>query len=95
MQVKVKFTGHYEDLFGSYKDVELEDGATLHDLAKTVCTSKEHYQAIFDDSGRPKPGVGIEEKNGRRIKLIEAGDSKLRDNDEIIIFHFLPEQYVS
>ena len=89
MQVKVIFTGHYKDLFGAEKDVELDSGATLHDLAKAVCTSEEYYQAIFDESGRPKPGVGIEEHNGRRIKLLDAGDSKLKDNDKITFFHFI------
>ena len=87
MQIKVKFTGPYQDLFGTEKDVELESGATLHDLATKICTSKESYQAIFDESGRPKPHVGVEEKNGRKVKLLDAGDAKLSDNDEIILFH--------
>lgn len=88
MKVKVKFVGHYKDLFGAEKDIELEKGASLHDLAKAVCTSKEYYDAIFDESGRPKPGVGVEEKNGRRLKLLDAGNSILRDGDEIILFRF-------
>ena len=91
MQIKVKFTGHYKDLFGEEKDVEVASGATLHDLANTICTSKEYYQAIFDDSGRPKPGVGIEDKHGRKVKLLHSGDEKLSDKDEIIIFHFMAE----
>jgi len=91
MNIKVKFTGHYKDIFGEEKDVELKGGATLHDLAEAMCTSKEHYQAIFDDSGRPKPGVGIEEKKGRKLKLLDAGNAKLSDQDEIIIFHFMHE----
>ena len=92
MQVKVEFTGNYKDLFGvEEKDVELRNGATLHELAKAICASKECYQAIFDESGRPKPGVGVEEKNGRKVKLLDAGNTKLSDNDKIILFHFLPE----
>lgn len=87
MQVKVEFMGHYKDLFGAEKDVELESGATLLDLAHAVCTSKECYQAIFDESGKPRPGVGIEEKKGRRLKLLHEGNAKLSNNDVIIFFH--------
>ena len=88
MKVKVEFTGHYKDLFGAEKDVELESGATLHDLAKTICNSEEYYQAIFDESGRPKPGVGIEDKHGKKVRLLDSGDAKLNDKDVIIIFIF-------
>jgi molybdopterin converting factor small subunit len=87
MQVKVKFMGHYKDLFGAEKDVELESGATLHDLAQAVCTSQECYQAIFDESGKPRPHVGIEEKKGRKLKLLHEGSAKLSDKDLIIFYH--------
>jgi len=87
MQVKVEFMGHYKDLFGAEKDVELESGATLHDLAQAVCTSQECYQAIFDESGKPRRGVRVEEKNGRRLRLLDEGNVKLSDKDSVIFFH--------
>ena len=86
MQVKVRFMGHYKELFGVEKDVELQDGASLHDLAMAVCTSEQCYQEVFDESGKPKPGVGIEEKHGRKLKLLDAGDAKLSDKDLVIFF---------
>ena len=79
--------GHYKDIFGAEKDIELESGATLHDLAKVICTPGECYQAIFDESGKPRPHVGIEEKNGRKFKLLHEGNAKLSDKDVIIFYH--------
>ena len=87
MRVKVGFMGHYKDLFGADKDIELGSGATLQDLAQAVCTSQECYQAIFDESGKPRRGVGVEGKNGRRLKLLHDGEVKLSDKDSIIFFH--------
>ena len=85
MQVKAKFMGHFEDLFGAEKDVELESGASLRDLAGAVCTSKECYQAIFSDSGKPRPGVGIMKK-GRRLLLLHEEDAK-RNNKDVVTFY--------
>ena len=86
MQIKVKFMGHYKELFGTEKDIELESGATLHDLAQAICTSPECYQEVFDESGKPRPHVGVEEKHGRKFKMLHEGNSKLSDKDVIILF---------
>jgi hypothetical protein len=86
MHVKVGFMGHYKDLFGAERDIELESGASLLDLAQEVCPFKDCYQAIFDDSGKPRRGVVVE-KNGRRLKLLHEGNAKLSDKDSIIFFH--------
>ena len=86
MRVKVGFMGHYKDLFGAERDMELESGASLLDLTQEVCPSEKCYQAIFDESGKPRHGVVVE-KNGRRLKLLHEGNTKLSDKDSIIFFH--------
>jgi hypothetical protein len=86
MHVKLGFMGYYKGLFGSERDIELESGAGLLDLAQEVCTSQECYQTIFDESGKPRRGVVVE-KNGRRLQLLHEGNAKLSDKDSIIFFH--------
>ncbi|MFC2024347.1 MoaD/ThiS family protein [Chloroflexota bacterium] len=85
MLVKTKFMGHFVDLFGAEKDVELERGANLHDLAMAVCTSKDCYQALFTDEGKPKPEVEIMRK-GSKVQLLHEANTKLSSTDVITFY---------
>lgn len=86
MKVKANFLARFWDLFGvEEKEVELESGASVRDLVERLCHTKECYQAIFDESGRPRGEVKILRK-GREVQLVDAEHSKLDDGDVVNIY---------
>ena len=77
MKVKANFLARFWDLFGvEEKEVELESGASVRDLVERLCHTKECYQAIFDESGRPRGDVKILRKGERRFWRKERLSSK-------------------
>jgi molybdopterin converting factor small subunit len=86
MQVKVRFYGNFSELFGTEeKMVELKEGATVGELVKGLCGSKQCFRAIFDESGKPRRDAYILCKC-KKVKLIDEEKTKLEDGDVIILY---------
>ncbi len=86
MQVKVRFFGNFSELFGTEeKMVELKEGATVGELVKGLCGSKQCFRAIFDESGKPRRDAYIMCKC-KKVKLIDEEKTKLEDGDVVILF---------
>jgi molybdopterin converting factor small subunit len=89
MQVKVRFFGNFQKLFGmEEKMVDLKEGATVGELVRGLCGSQQCFSAIFDQSGKPRHDAYIMCKC-KKVRLVDEEKTKLEDGDVIILYPLL------
>jgi len=86
MKITVTFYFGLADLFGGQSPMRVEPGMTLRQLLRTLCTSDERRNVLYDDRlGESHPLVMIL-RNGQSVSRL---DTVLEDGDWIDIFPVL------
>jgi molybdopterin synthase sulfur carrier subunit len=86
ISVQVDFHFTVQQVFGEKSiRVALSPPPTVKSLLDVLCTSRERYAQIFDDSGRLRSDVKVL-RNGRNVVFLEGLDTELDNGDKIAIF---------
>jgi molybdopterin synthase sulfur carrier subunit len=86
ISVQVDFHFTVQQVFGEKSiRVALSLPPTVKSLLDVLCTSRERYAQIFDDSGRLRSDVKVL-RNGRNVVFLEGLDTELDNGDKIAIF---------
>jgi molybdopterin synthase sulfur carrier subunit len=86
ISVQVDFHFTVQQVFGEKSiRVALSPPPTVKSLLDVLCTSRERYAQIFDDSRRLHSDVKVL-RNGRNVVFLEGLDTELDNGDKIAIF---------
>ncbi len=89
MQVKVRLFGDVAVMVGNKHTVELDEGASVLSLTNRIQRESGHtrggYLGEFKVGG-PDLGIMI---NGKNITLLDGVDTKLCEEDELVIMPFV------
>jgi molybdopterin synthase sulfur carrier subunit len=88
MTISVQIDFHFtvQQVFGEKSmRVALKPPPTIKNLLDILCTSRDRYAQIFDDSGRLRSDVKVL-RNGRNVVFLNGLDTQLDDGDKIAIF---------
>ena len=85
LKVKVQFFASFRETFNTKEsDIELLNGTAIRDLLNELCDTFERRDALFDGDNL-RHYIAIL-KNGRTIHYLHGLDTKLDENDTIVIF---------
>ena len=86
ISVQVDFHFTVQQVFGEKSiRVALSPPPTVKTLLDLLCTSRERYAQIFDDSGQLRSDVKVL-RNGRNVVFLDGLDTELDNGDKIAIF---------
>jgi len=89
MNVRVRIFGDVASTVGSKHDVELEDGATVRHLANILAAkagqTRQGYLGEFKVGGADLAVM----VNGRNIQLLDGVETRLCDEDDVVIMPFV------
>ena len=87
MKVSLNLSGRFAELFDIKEDVQMavEEGATIREVLKRLCKTKERSPEIFFSNTGLKPNVTVT-VNGRFIIHLDWLDTVLSENDRLNIF---------
>lgn len=89
MKVKVRLFGDVAEMVGSKHTVELDDGSSVLSLTNNIQRETGHsrggYLGEFKVGG-PDLGIMV---NGKNIELLDGLETKLCDEDDVVIMPFV------
>jgi molybdopterin synthase sulfur carrier subunit len=86
ISVQVDFHFTVQQVFGEKSiRMALSPPPTVKGLLDLLCTSRERYAQIFDDSGRLRSDIKVL-RNGRNVVFLDGLDTELDNGDKIAIF---------
>lgn len=89
MKIKVRLFGDVAEMVGSKHTIELEEDSSVISLTNTIQRETGHsrggYLGEFKVGG-PDLGIMV---NGKNIELLDGVDTKLCDEDDVVIMPFV------
>jgi molybdopterin synthase sulfur carrier subunit len=89
MKIKVRLFGDVAEMVGSKHTVELDDGSSVLSLTNNIQRETGHsrggYLGEFKVGG-PDLGIMV---NGKNIELLNGLETKLCDDDDVVIMPFV------
>ena len=89
MNVRVRIFGDVASTVGNKHDIELEDGSTVRHLANVLAAkagqTRQGYLGEFKVGGADLAVI----VNGKNIQLLDGVETKLSDEDDVVIMPFV------
>lgn len=88
MKIKVKFHSKFKDVFATDQmEVELDDGAKVHDLLRLLCHSEERRKSLFSLENTKLRHDVMVARNGLFILYLNRLNTPLHKGDTLTIFY--------
>lgn len=86
MSIKIRFFGRFQEIFGSYIEMEIENNATLESSIKRATEGNQQgYDLIFNEQGLFRQFV-IVLQNDSRVDSRSANETVVKSGDNITVF---------